>query len=63
MSRRRKRYCGMCDAMVVPDVAGDCGLCGFETAAGNPYPVNLRVKGDDDGVEYADPRDRRAGIE
>lgn len=61
---RRKRYCGMCDQMVVPDVAGDCGACGFETVAGNPYAgENPRQKGDDDGLEYSNPRDRMEGRE
>lgn len=60
----RKRYCGMCDEMVTPDVSGDCGICGFETTSGNPYSdKNPREKHDDDGQEYADPRDFRDGLE
>jgi hypothetical protein len=37
---------------------GDCGDCYEPTEEENP-----RHKGDDDGVEYADPRDYRDGRE
>lgn len=57
----KKRYCGMCDEMVTTD-GRDCAKCGFETSAGNPY-ADPREKGDDDGVEYGDPRDHRDGRE
>ncbi len=56
----RKKYCGMCDDLFVPAKDGDCPECG---AGMETWPINPREKGEDDGAEYADPRDARDGRE
>ena len=57
----RRKYCGACDEAIVPASDGDCPMCG------GPLEVipreNPRERGDDDGIEYADPRDKKAGLE
>lgn len=40
-----------------------CRNCGTEYAVGVKEYENPREKGDDDGLEYGDPRDHRDGLE
>jgi uncharacterized Zn finger protein (UPF0148 family) len=54
-----KHYCELCDCPVTPAKDGDCPLCG----AGITVYRQGRDRHDDDGVEYADPRDFLAGRE
>jgi hypothetical protein len=54
-------YCELCDQPVTPAKDGDCPHCG---AGLSVMPIdNPREKDDDDGREYADPRDYRDGLE
>jgi hypothetical protein len=48
-----KRYCAPCDTWVT---GKECPACGADTDAPESNPRESR---DDDGVEYADPRDER----
>lgn len=52
-----RRYCGPCDEYTN---ANPCKACGADTDK-LPVPVHEdgREQGDDDSVEYADPRDAR----
>ncbi len=52
----RKKFCEMCYEMVVPAKDGDCPECGAGLTAVKSDP---REWNEDDGLQYADPRDRR----
>ena len=50
-----KRYCGPCDKWV-PAKDTVCKACGADT---DRLTNEDRERGDDDGLEYGDPRDER----
>lgn len=51
-TKRRCKHTEMIERPNDPDFAWECADCGHVFGHDNP-----REKGDDDGVEYADPRD------
>lgn len=54
-------FCVACDDVVETNDEGGCVWCQTPT---EPIPEqNPRERGDDDGVEYADPGDRLRGYE
>lgn len=62
----KRRFCEPCEALTN---ANPCRECGADTTK-LPRPVESiedlydpRERGDDDGREYADPRDCREGLE
>lgn len=48
----KRRYCEMCDVWTNQNPCKECG------ASTSPAESDPREKDDDDGREYADPRDR-----
>lgn len=49
----KRRYCAPCDDYTN---ANPCPACGADT---DPVPLDARERDDDDGQQYADPRDER----
>lgn len=60
MPTRVPWQCGLCGAFIKRGPKGTCQRCGTSWDNGEANP---RQKHDDDGQEYADPRDWKAGRE